>query len=143
MSRSQPTRGDYRHFRTFTTRWWDNEIYGHVNNAVYFEYVDTLVNGWLLGSGGLDVPNGPVICLVVETGAQFHASLGFPGSIEAGLGLDRLGRSSIGYAVGLFAPGADSPAATARFVHVCIDRVTRRPVLLPDALRRALRELTP
>ena len=114
-----------------------------MNNAVFYEYVDTLVAGWLVGNGGLAVPDGPVICLVVETGCVFHAGLGFPEPVEAGLALARLGTSSITYRIGLFRPGEDTEAAQARFVHVCVDRATHRPVPVPDPLRAALASLVP
>ena len=141
MTRTRNNRDAYRHFARFATRWRDNDVYAHMNNAVYYEYVDTLVNGWLIASGGLQVPDGPVICLVAETGCLFHAGLGFPEPVEAGLRLERLGCRSITYGIGLFAPGAAAEAATARFVHVCVDRTTRQPVPVPDALRRALDSL--
>jgi len=126
---------------TFTTRWRDNDVYGHLNNAVFYEYVDSVVNGWLISSGALAVPAGPVICLVAETGCTFHASLGFPGTVEAGLRLERLGRTSITYGIGLFAADAATAAAAARFVHVCVDRETRRPQPVPARLRQALAAL--
>ena len=138
MTRTRLIRADYRYFVTFTTRWRDNDVYGHMNNAVFYEYVDTLVNGWLVASGGLDVPDGPVVCFVAETGCTFHASLGFPEPVEAGLALDRLGTSSITYRIGLFRPGLAEEAAQARFVHVCVDRLTQRPVAVPERLREAL-----
>ena len=141
MTRTRLTRADYRHFERFTSRWRDNDVYGHVNNAVYYEYVDTLVNGWLIAHGGLDLPGGEVVCLVAETGCSFHESLGFPAPVEAGLRLERLGRSSITYGIGLFAPGAERAAATARFVHVCVRRDGGRPVDVPEVLRRALAAL--
>lgn len=141
MTRPRAGRADYALFETFTPRWRDNDVYGHVNNAVYYEYADTLVNGWLIASGALAVPNGPVIGLVVETGCIFHASLAFPQPIEAGLRVDRIGRSSVTYGVGLFGPGAALAAAEARFTHVCVDAATRKPVPLPASLRTALEGL--
>lgn len=138
MSRTRNRRDAYRHFATFATRWRDNDVYAHMNNAVYYEYVDTLVNGWLIGSGAIGIPDGPVVCVVAETGCVFHASLGFPDPVEAGLRLERLGTSAITYGVGLFAAGAAEEAATARFVHVCVDRESRRPVPVPEKLRRVL-----
>lgn len=141
MTRTRHHRDAYRHFVRFASRWRDNDVYGHMNNAVYHEYVDTLVNGWLVASGALAVPEGPVICLVAESGCVFHAGLGFPAPVEAGLRLERLGRSSVTYGIGLFAAGAEAEAATARFVHVCVDRDTRRPVPVPETLRRALAAL--
>lgn len=142
MTRTPPSRADYRHFASFTTRWRDNDVYGHLNNAVFYEYVDSLVNGWLISSGALDVPGGPVVCLVAETGCTFHASLSFPGNVDAGLRLDRLGRTSIRYGIGLFAEGG-AATAEARFVHVCVDRTHHRPVPVPERLRAALRDLSP
>lgn len=138
-----PTRTDFPHFETYPTRWRDNDVYGHMNNAVYYEYADSLVNAWLIGSGALAVPDGPVICLVAETGCSYFGSLGFPEPVEAGLRLDRLGGASITYGIGLFAPGAQEAAARVRFVHVCVDRATRRPVPVPDGLRAALAGLAP
>lgn len=138
MPRPRPARSDYPHFETFSTRWRDNDVYGHLNNAVFYEYVDTLVNGWLIRSGALGVPRDKVICFVAESGCRFHASLGFPAAVEAGLRLDRLGTASISYGIGMFAPGEDLAAAEARFVHVCVDAGSRRPVPVPDRLRRAL-----
>ena len=143
MTRHRPIRADFPHFETYPTRWRDNDVYAHMNNAVFYEYVDTLVNGWLLRSGGLEVPDGPVICLVVETGCIFHASLGFPDPVEAGLRVDRIGASSITYGVGLFRPGDVMAAALARFVHVCVDRDSRRPVPVPAGLRSAVAQLQP
>lgn len=135
------SRNAYRHFARFTTRWRDNDAYGHMNNAVYYEYVDTLVNRWLIECGALAVPEGPAICLAVETGCTFHESLGYPDDVEAGLRLARAGRSSVTYGIGMFTPGADRAAAVARFTHVCVDRQTRRPVPLPERLRAALAAL--
>ena len=113
-----------------------------MNNAVFYEYVDTVVNGWLAGEGGLPVPDGPIVCLVAETGCSFYASLGYPDPVEAGLRLERLGTSSITYGVGLFRPGAALEAAGARFVHVCVGRDDHRPVPVPDDLRAALATIT-
>ena len=141
MPRTPPARAAFAHFETFRTRWRDNDLYGHMNNAVYYEYADSLVVRWLLGSGGLDMLGGPVICVVVETGCTWFGSLGFPEPVEAGLRLDRLGGASITYEIGLFAPGAPTAAARIRFVHVCVDRDTRRPVPAPAALRAALAAL--
>lgn len=137
MRPSPPTRADFRHFATYPTRWRDNDVYGHMNNAVYYEYADTVVNGWLVAHGGLAVPDSPVVCVVAETGCFFHASLGFPEPVEAGLALDRAGRSSLTYRIGLFRPGVAAAAAVIRFVHVCVDRATMRPVPVPPALRTA------
>jgi acyl-CoA thioester hydrolase len=138
MTRPRAGRADYALFETFAPRWRDNDVYGHVNNAVYYEYVDTVVNAWLIRSGALEVPGGAVVGLVVETGCTFHASLAFPDPVAAGLRVDRIGRSSVTYGVGLFAGDAPLAAAEARFTHVCVDRDSRRPVPLPATLRAAL-----
>ena len=143
MTRDRPTRADFPHLETYPTRWRDNDVYAHMNNAVFYEYVDTVVNGWLIRSGALEVPGGPVICLAVETGCRFFASLGFPDPVEAGLRVDRVGATSVAYGIGLFLPGSDEAGARARFVHVCVDRDSRRPVPIPPGLRAALAALEP
>lgn len=112
-----------------------------MNNAVYYEYVDSLVNAWLVESGALAVPDGPVICVVASSGCTYRASLGFPEPVEAGLRADRIGQTSITYGIGLFAPTADLAAAEAHFTHVAVNRETGRPVPLPDSLRRAVAAL--
>lgn len=134
-------RGDFRCFRAIATRWMDNDVYGHVNNVVYYSYFDTAVNGYLIDAGVLDIHAGPVIGLVVETQCRYFAPLVFPQPIEAGLRVASLGRSSVRYEVGLFAHGDVKSAAHGHFVHVYVDRATRRPVDLPAALRQALEAL--
>lgn len=141
MTRSRSTRAAFRHFETFTTRWRDNDVYGHINNAVFYEYVDTVVNGWLIARGRLVVPEASVVCLVAATRCTFHASLSFPAAIEAGLGVERVGTTSITYRIGLFRPCDAVAAADAQFTHVCVDRQTRAPVPIPSGLRQALDEL--
>ncbi|MBP7242018.1 thioesterase family protein [Amaricoccus sp.] len=143
MRPAPPDRADFPHFDVYPIRWRDNDVYGHMNNAVYYEYADSVVARWLTGPGGLAVPDGPVICLVVETGCTYFGSLGFPDTVEAGLRLDRVGGSSITYEIGLFAAGAPTAAARVRFVHVCVDSVTRRPAPVPPGLRAALAALGP
>lgn len=133
-----PRRGDFPHFLAIPTRWMDNDSYGHVNNAVYYSYFDTVVNEHLVRAGGLDIRQGPAIGLVVETLCRFHRPLSFPGSVDAGLRVARLGTSSVLYDVGLFAGGEEAAAATGHFVHVWVDRATRRPRPVPDAIRAAL-----
>lgn len=129
--------------RELTTRWGDNDLYGHVNNAVYYSYVDSAVNGWLIAQGVLDIHHGPVIGLVVETGCRFHAPLAYPGVVVVGMRVGHVGRSSVRYELGLFAENSVEAAADAHFVHVYVDRVTRRPVPLPADLRAALEKLRP
>jgi acyl-CoA thioester hydrolase len=138
MRHPRLSRAHYRHLRSFTTRWRDNDVYGHMNNAVYYEYVDSVVNAWLIETGALAIPDGPVIAIVAETGCTFFESLGFPLVVETGLRAARVGATSVTYEIGLFAPGIELEAARARFVHVCVDRGTRRPVPLPESLRAAL-----
>jgi acyl-CoA thioester hydrolase len=132
------TRADFRHFLALATRWMDNDIYGHVNNVVYYSYFDTAVNEHLVRAGGLDIREGPTIGLVVETCCRFHRSLSFPGVVDAGLRVVKLGNSSVKYEIGLFAAEESEPAATGYFVHVWVDRVTNRPTTVPARIRSAL-----
>ena len=136
------SRADYVHFLPITTRWMDNDVYGHVNNVVYYSYFDTIVNEYLIRAGALDIEHGTTIGLVVETQCNYFAPLAFPERIEAGLRVARLGASSVRYEVGLFSEGETQPAAQGHFVHVYVDRATRRPVsALPEVLRAALAPL--
>jgi acyl-CoA thioester hydrolase len=135
-------RSAYRAFRTIGTRWMDNDAYGHVNNVVYYSWFDTVVNRYLIEAGALDIHAGAVIGLVIETHCNYFASLAFPQVVEAGLRVGQLGRSSVRYEVGLFEQGAATTAACGHFIHVYVDRQTRRPVELPAALRAALQPLT-
>jgi len=142
MTRPAPhRRADYPHARPITTRWMDNDAYGHVNNVVYYSFFDTVVNAYLIESGALDVEKSPVIGLVVETACHYFAPLTYPQTVHAALRVAQLGRSSVRYEIGLFADGEDSAAAQGHFVHVYVDRETRRPVSLPDDLRRVLEPL--
>lgn len=136
-----PARGDYACFETLDTRWADNDVYGHVNNVVYYSYFDTAVNRHLITAGVLDPLAGSVIGLVVETQCRYFAPLAFPQRVEAGLRVAHVGRSSVRYEIGLFAEGEASAAAAGHFVHVYVDRVHRRPCVLPMAWRTALARL--
>ena len=141
-SRPQPDGRDaYRHFAPMATRWMDNDAYGHLNNVVYYSLFDTAVNRYLIEAGALDIHRGEVIGLVVETHCNYFASIEFPQSVEAGLRVAHLGSSSVRYEIGIFAAGAPLAAARGHFVHVYVDRATRRPASLPPALVRALKEL--
>ena len=131
----------YPHFVAIPTRWMDNDTYGHVNNVVYYAYFDTAVNAHLIAAGHLDIRAGAAIGIVVETACRFHKALSFPDSVDAGLRIVRLGNSSVTYEIALFRAGDDDAAATGRFVHVWVDRATRRPVPVPDAIRSALAPL--
>ena len=138
----QPDRRDnYAHLSPISTRWLDNDIYGHVNNVQYYSFFDTAVNRYLIAAGALDIHAGPVIGLVVETHCNYFAPLAFPQDVEAGIRVAQIGRSSVRYEIGLFAPGAPLAAATGHFVHVYVDRQSRRPVVLPAALLAALAPL--
>lgn len=135
-------RDAYARFELLGTRWMDNDIYGHLNNVVYYSLFDTAVNQYLIRAGALDIHGGAVIGLVVETHCNFFDSLAFPQQVEAGLRVGGRGRSSVRYEIGLFAQGASSCAARGHFVHVYVDRATRRPVAqLPNAYLNALQAL--
>jgi acyl-CoA thioester hydrolase len=137
--RPQPEpRSAYRVFRPIGTRWSDNDVYGHVNNVVYYSWFDTAVNGWLIEQGALDIHQGSTIGLVIETQCNYFAPLAFPETVEAGLRVARIGSSSVRYEVGLFAQGAPTTAARGHFIHVYVDRETRRPVPLPEKLKKTL-----
>jgi len=139
---SPAPRRHFRHFEPITTRWMDNDAYGHVNNVVYYSYFDTVVNRYLIEGGALDVERSPVIGLVVETHCNYFAPISFPQRIEAGLRVARLGASSVRYEIGLFAADAPLAAACGHFVHVYVDRASRRPVsALPAPLHAALQGL--
>lgn len=131
-------RAAYRAFRTISTRWMDNDVYGHMNNVVYYALFDTAVNGWLIDRGVLDIAGGDQIGLVVETGCRYFSEIAFPDTVTAGLRVARLGTSSVRYEVGLFRNDAAEAAAEGFFVHVYVDRATRRPKPLGAALRAAL-----
>ena len=132
------TRADYRAFRALTTRWMDNDIYGHMNNVVHYSLFDSAVNGWLIERGVLDIHAGAQIGVVVETGCRYFSELAFPDAVTAGLRVARLGSSSVRYEVGLFRNEAEEAAAEGFFVHVYVDRATRRPLPLVPELRTAL-----
>ncbi|RZT42372.1 acyl-CoA thioesterase [Cupriavidus agavae] len=134
-------RSTYAHFQPITTRWMDNDVYGHVNNVVYYSYFDTVVNTYLIKAGVLDIEAGSTIGLVIETQCNYFSSLTFPDTVVAGLRVAKLGNSSVRYEVGLFSNDDETAAAQGHFVHVYVDRETRRPVPLPQALRHALEQL--
>jgi acyl-CoA thioester hydrolase len=141
-SRAVPhPRSHYPQFSRIATRWSDNDVYGHVNNVVYYSYFDTVVNRWLIAAGALDIHGGPVIGLVVETQCHYFAPLSFPQTLDAGLRVAHLGRSSVRYEIGLFGEGDAHCAAAGHFVHVYVDRASRRPVPLPASVRSALHPL--
>jgi acyl-CoA thioester hydrolase len=134
-------RAGYAFTHAIATRWMDNDVYGHVNNVVYYSYFDTVINNYLIVHGGLDIHAGSQIGLCVESHCRYLAPLAFPGTVEAALRVERLGSSSVRYGIGLFGEGASSPAAEGWFVHVFVDRNSRRPQPIEDGLRRALSHL--
>jgi acyl-CoA thioester hydrolase len=131
-------RPGYPHVQTLTTRWKDNDVYGHVNNVEYYGFFDTVINTYLIREGGLDIARGPVIGICAESRCRFLAPLAFPEPLDAGLRVVHLGRSSVRYEIALFAAGAEAAAAEGWFVHVFVDREDRRPRPVPEPLRRAL-----
>jgi acyl-CoA thioester hydrolase len=135
-------RSEYPHFLAISTRWKDNDVYGHVNNVEYYSFFDTVINDFLIRAGGLDIHRGDVIGLCVESQCTFRQSLAFPDPVDAGLRVAKLGNSSVTYEIGLFRGGSAEPAATGRFVHVFVDRSDRRPVPVPPAIRTALEGIT-
>lgn len=140
--RPQPEgRAGYKAFRTISTRWMDNDAYGHVNNVVYYSWFDTAVNAHLIEQGVLDIHGGETIGLVIETQCNYFAPVEFPQVVEAGLRVASIGRSSVRYEVGLFLQGEALTAAKGHFVHVYVDRATRRPAGLPDSLKKVLEAL--
>ena len=133
-------RGDFPVLRGVATRWSDDDTYGHVNNVVHYSIFDTVVNGWLIEASGCDIRTLTAVGLVVETGCRYFAELRFPETVTAGLALQKLGTSSVVYRLALFG-AAEPPAAVGRFVHVYVDRETRRPVPVPERIRTALTRL--
>ncbi|MFM5906744.1 MAG: acyl-CoA thioesterase [Novosphingobium sp.] len=135
-------RDAYRHWHSLPTQWADNDVYGHVNNAVQYRWFDTVVNNWLIASGLLDIECGDPIGLVVETGCRYAASLVHPMNVDIGMRVDKLGSSSVTYRLGVFAEGAQGAAAEGHFTHVYVGRESRRPAPLPQEWRAVLETLT-
>jgi acyl-CoA thioester hydrolase len=141
MTEPPATRDRFRHFLPIATRWMDNDVYGHVNNVVYYAYFDTVINRYLIDAGGLDIARDAIIGLCVESHCRYVRPLAFPMELEAGLRVEHLGRSSVRYGIGLFARGDASAAAEGWFVHVFVDREGRKPAPIPERLRAALAAL--
>jgi acyl-CoA thioester hydrolase len=137
----QIIRSEYPHFLALPTRWMDNDIYGHINNALYYGFFDTAINNYLIGEGGLDINAGAVIAFAVESQCQYLQPLAFPGVIDVGLRVGKLGNSSVRYELAIFKQGETSAAAAGYFVHVFVDRQTQRPVPMPASIRKALERL--
>lgn len=139
MSKAEAVRrGAYAWLTPITTRWADNDIYGHVNNVVYYSYFDSIANRYLIEVGGLDIHDGDVVGLVVNSSCDYHAPVAYPQSLEGGLRVDRLGNSSVTYGIGVFADGVEGACANGTFTHVFVDRETQRPVPMPPTMREAL-----
>jgi len=142
-SLAAPVRADYLYFVSIPTRWMDNDVYGHVNNAVYYSFFDTVINRYLIAEGGLDIARGSAIGLCVESRCRYRKAIAFPDDVDAGLRVAKVGRSSVTYEIGIFACGEKDAAAEGSFVHVFVEREGRRPTPIPDPLRRALAGLVP
>lgn len=140
--RAEPNkRSAYKHFHPITTRWMDNDAYGHVNNVVYYSWFDTAVNQFLIVNRVLDIEQSLVIGLVIETQCNYFASVAFPERVVAGIRVTKLGNSSVRYEVGIFREDEETAAAQGHFVHVYVDRVTRRPTALPEPMRKLLQTI--
>ena len=137
----QRARKDYRYTTPIQTRWMDNDVYAHVNNVVYYSFFDTIVNGYLVAEGALDIEKSDIIGLVVETQCNYFAPLAFPEELDGALRVAHLGNSSVCYEIGIFKKDETSPAAEGHFVHVYVDRQTRRPATLSNSLRAALKNI--
>jgi len=143
MNRPAPeNRHAYRHFQSIPTRWMDNDVYGHVNNVVYYSYFDTVVNQYLIEQHVLNIEASKVIGLVVETQCQYFASITFPDVVHAGLRVAKLGNSSVRYEIGLFRNDEQAASAQGYFIHVYVDRATRRAISLPADMRAALERIS-
>jgi len=143
VSRKEPAgRSQFKWWRRFTTRWADNDVYGHVNNTVYYQWFDSAVNSWLVEAGLLDIAKGDPIALVVETRCTYAAPLSFPDDVDVGLAVSNVGSSSVRYRIGVFAAGEERASAEGEFVHVAVDRDSRRPVPWPDRWRQEFETLS-
>lgn len=142
MTREPPgRRPDYRHFLAIPTRWMDNDVYGHVNNVVYYSYFDTVINRFLIERGGLDIHESAIVGVAAESGCRFRESFAYPETIDAGLRVGYLGNSSVRYEIGLFREGKDEAAAEGHFVHVFVERGVQKPVPIPAVIRAALESI--
>ncbi len=138
MNPPEHLRRDYRHFQPITTRWHDNDVYGHVNNVTYYSFFDSAVNTYLIEVGGLDIHHGSVVGFVVSSSCDYFASIAFPERIEIGLRVGKLGNSSVQYELAVFKAGEDVACAAGRFVHVFVNRSSNRPMPIPESLRASL-----
>ena len=136
-----PGRPDYPVFYPLTTRWSDNDIYGHVNNVVYYSYFDTVANRYLIEEGGMDINDAAIVGYVVNSGCQYLSPITYPEPIEAGLRVEKLGNSSVQYGIAIFREGEEEPAAFGHFVHVFVERAANKSVPIPPPLRTALERI--
>ena len=134
-------RADFRHSLAISSRWMDNDVYGHVNNVIYYSYFDTVINEYLIRLGGLDIHDGSVVGYCVESQCKFHSPIAFPDTITACLRVAHLGTSSVRYELALFRADHDAPAATGYFVHVFVDRAQNKPTAIPSKIRACLEPL--
>lgn len=137
----QHLRDQYRHFQPITTRWHDNDIYGHVNNVTYYSFFDSAMNIYLIEKGGLDIHDGEVIGFVVSSSCDYFAPIAYPEIIEVGLRVAKLGNTSVQYELAIFRLGEAQACAAGKMVHVFVDRASNRPIAIPVSLRRALEAL--
>lgn len=141
MKPTVKTRSDFRYFIDLGTRWSDNDIYGHVNNVMYYSYFDTTANRYLIDESGLDIHGGDIIGLVVDSGCSYFAPVAFPDQLEGGLAISKLGNSSVRYEIGIFKKGEQTAVAQGHFVHVFVDRAQRQSTPIPEQMREALGRL--
>ena len=142
MSKQEPdSRSSYPYLAPITTRWMDNDVYGHVNNVTYYSYFDTVANLYLIEEGGLDIHNGEIVGFVVNSGCSYFAPIAYPEKIEGALRINKLGNSSVEYGIAIFKQGEDKAVAQGHFVHVFVNKETNTPVSIPDTLRAALRKI--
>ncbi len=141
MNKTSTTRNDYTYFLNISTRWHDNDVYGHVNNATYYSYIDSVTNQYLINEAGLDIHHAKVIGLVVNSTCQYYASVAYPDALEGALRALKIGNSSVTYEVGIFKHGEHHAAAVGGFTHVFVDRATNKPVPIPDRIRSALQAI--
>ncbi len=134
-------RADFRRFRTIPTRWADNDVFGHVNNVIYYNWFDTIVNAWLVEEGHLDIAESKVVGFVVGTRCDYFEGVAFPEVVEGALAVEKLGRSSVTYRIGIFRQGADLAAAQGLFTHAYVERGSQTPVPIPAKLRAAMAEI--
>jgi acyl-CoA thioester hydrolase len=135
------TRSDYKVFYSLTTRWSDNDIYGHINNVTYYSYFDTAANNFLINHCGLDIHHGKVIALVVSSGCEYLAPITFPEKIDVGLRIDRLGNSSVHYSLGIFKSKEEQACSFGHFIHVFVDRQSKKPITIPDSMRKGMERI--